>query len=226
MTGVQTCALPIYTLGDFAAVAALGLQPLVLVTGPSKGFKNVGQLIAAAKANPGTLNFASGGVGSATHFAAERFRISAGIDAQHIPFRGATEGLTEIMAGRVDFYAVPIPTALSLIKEGKVVALAVSATRRASVLPDIPTTTELGLTDSAYLLYAGLYAPAKTERAVVLKIHQEAEKALSDPAVMERMRSIGAEAMSMSQTEFDRYFRADVEANIKLVKAANIPIQK
>jgi tripartite-type tricarboxylate transporter receptor subunit TctC len=218
--------LPYETLRDFTPVISMGLQPLVLVTGPTKGFKTLGDLIAAGKARPGALNFASGGVGSATHFGAERFRISAGIEAQHIPFRGATEGLTEIMAGRVDFYLAPIPSVLAQIKEGKVVALAVSATRKSAVLPDVPTTTELGLVDSAYSLYAGLYAPAKTARDIIGRIHQEIEKALSVPAVQERMRTLGAEPMPMSQEEFDKYFRADVEGNVKLVEAARIPKQQ
>jgi tripartite-type tricarboxylate transporter receptor subunit TctC len=218
--------LPYETLRDFTPVISMGLQPLVLVTGPTKGFKTLGELIAAGKARPGALNYASGGVGSATHFGAERFRLSAGFEAQHIPFRGATEGLTEIMAGRVDFYLAPIPSVLAQIKEGKVVALAVSATKRSAVLPDVPTTTELGLVDSAYSLYAGLFAPAKTAPEIIGRIYQETQKALSVPAVQERMRTLGAEPMPMSQEEFDKYFRADVEGNIELVQAARIPKQQ
>ena len=119
--------LPYDTLRDFVPVIPLGQQPMVLVTAPSKGFKTLGDLITAAKAKPGELNFASAGVGSASHFAAERLRISAGFEAQHIPFRGATEGLTEDLAGRVDFFFVPLAPALSLIKDGRLVALAVTA---------------------------------------------------------------------------------------------------
>jgi tripartite-type tricarboxylate transporter receptor subunit TctC len=115
---------------------------------------------------------------------------------------------------------------LELIRAGKVVPLAVSATKRSSVLPDVPTTIELGLADSAYLLYAGLFAPAKTPRDVLLKIHQEVEKALQAPAVKDRLKALGAEPMPMSQLEFDKYFRADVEGNLTLVKAAKIPMQQ
>ncbi len=216
--------LPYDTLRDFSAVASLGLQPLVLVTAPGKSFKTLPELIKAAKA--GTLTYASAGVGSATHLAVERFRISAGFEAQHVPFRGAPEGLREVMAGRVDFYAVPVPPALALIKDGKLVALAISGTKRIGVLPDVPTTTELGHADSAYFLYGGVYVHAKTERAVVLKMHQEIEKALAAPAVQERLQKLGAEPMPMSQEAFDKYFRADVEGNIKLVKTAKIPMQQ
>jgi tripartite-type tricarboxylate transporter receptor subunit TctC len=218
--------LPYDTLRDFVGVHSLGLQPLVLVSAPDKPFKTLRELIAAAKAKPGALNYASGGMGSATHLAGERIRISAGIDVQHVPFKGAGEALREVMAGRVDFYATPVPSALALIQSGKVVALAVSAQKRSAVLPDVPTTAELGLANSAYLLYAGLFAPAKTPPADLLKIHQEVDKALQAPAVKERLAKLGAEPMPMSQPEFDRYFRADVESNVKLVKDAKIEMLK
>jgi tripartite-type tricarboxylate transporter receptor subunit TctC len=218
--------LPYDTLRDFVGVHSLGLQPLVLVAGPDKPFKTLRELIAAAKARPGALNYASGGMGSATHLAGERIRISAGIDVQHVPFKGAAEALREVMAGRVDFYATPVPSALALIKSGKVVALAVSAQKRSSVLPDVPTTAELGLANSAYLLYAGLFAPAKTPLADLLKIHQEVDKAMQAPAVKERLQKLGAEPMPMSQADFDRYFRADVESNVMLVKDAKIEMLK
>ena len=139
--------LPYDTLRDFAGVHSLGLQPLVLVSPPDRPFKTLRDLIAAAKAKPGTLNYGSGGIGSATHLAGERIRMSAGIDVQHVPFKGANDALREVMAGRLDWYATPIPSALELIRSGKVVALAVSATKRSSVLPDVPTTVELGLNE-------------------------------------------------------------------------------
>jgi tripartite-type tricarboxylate transporter receptor subunit TctC len=213
------------TLRDFVGVHSLGLQPLVLVTGPDKPFKSLRDMIAAAKAKPGALNYGSAGIGSATHFAGERIRLSAGIEVQQVPFKGATEALREVMAGRLDWYATPIPSALALIQSGKVVALAVSATKRSSVLPGVPTTEELGLANSAYLLYAGLFAPAKTPAADLLKIHREVDKALQVSAVKERLQKLGAEPMPMSQPAFDKYFRDDVEGNVKLAKAANIPKQ-
>jgi len=217
--------LPYDTLRDFVGVHSLGLQPLVLV-GPPDRFKTLPELIAAAKAKPGTLNYGSGGIGSATHLAGERIRMSAGIDVQHVPFKGANDALREIMASRLDWYATPIPSALELIRSGKVIALAVSAVNRSSVLPDVPTTEELGLKDSAYFLYAGLFAPGKTPPDVLAKIHQEVDKALQAPAVRDRLKALGAEPMPMSQAAFDKYFRNDVQGNVKLVQAAKIPQQK
>jgi tripartite-type tricarboxylate transporter receptor subunit TctC len=214
--------LPYNTLQDFVPVIPLGQQPLVLVTAPSKGFKTLRDLIAAAKARPGTLNFASAGIGAASHLAAERLRISAGFEAQHIPFRGATDGLTETLAGRVDFFFAPLASALSLINEGKVVALAVSTSKRASALAHVPTTTEVGLTDATYEFWAGLFLPAKTSRDVVVRLHHETSNALQMSAVRERLAVLGVEPMPMSLEEFDKYFSDDVEAAVRLVKAANI----
>src|SRR5712691_9193108 len=140
-------ALPYDSIRDFAAVVMFGIQPSVLVAAPSKGFKTVADLVAAAKAKPGVLNYASAGIGSASHMAAERLRLAAGIDVQHIPFRGPVEAFTEVMAGRIDFYFLPIAPAFAVIGEGKVTALAVSTPKRAPALPNVPTTAEAGYPD-------------------------------------------------------------------------------
>jgi tripartite-type tricarboxylate transporter receptor subunit TctC len=217
--------LPYATLQDFAPVIPLGQQPLVLLTAQSKGFKTLGDLIAAAKASPGVLNFASVGIGSASHFAAERLRISARIEAQHIMFKGATEALTEVIAGRVDFICLPIAPALPFIKDGKLAALAVGTPKRAAALPEVSTTIEAGLVDSASPFWSGLFLPAKTPRDIVVKLHQETEKALQLHSVQERLEKLGVEPMPMNLEQFDKYFRDEVEADVKLVKAANIPLQ-
>ena len=138
-------SLPYDTLSDFAPIIPLGVQPMVLVASPSKGFKTLSELVAAAKAKPGTMNFASAGLGSASHLAVERLRIAAGFDAQHIPFKGAMEAFTEVMTGRVDIAFFPLAPALPLIKEGKLVALAVSTSKRTGALPGVPTTIEAGV---------------------------------------------------------------------------------
>jgi tripartite-type tricarboxylate transporter receptor subunit TctC len=217
--------LPYSTLDDFVPVIPIGQQPLVLVTAPEKGYRTLADLIAAAKARPGALNYASAGIGSASHFAAERLRISAGVEAQHVTFRGANEALTEVVGGRVDFIYIPIAPALPLISDGKLNALAVSAVKRAAQLPDVPTSTEAGLSDSAYLFWSGLFLPAKTPREIVVRLHDETQKALQLPAVQERLDKLGVEPMPMSLGEFEKFFRDDVAANVKLVKAANIPTQ-
>jgi tripartite-type tricarboxylate transporter receptor subunit TctC len=217
--------LPYDTFADFVAATPIGVQPTVLVVSPSKGYKTVADLVAAAKARPGELNFASAGIGAASHLAAERFRVAAGFTAQHIPFRGPTEAMTEVMAGRIDYYFLPIAPALPLIKQGKLLALAVSSAQRAPSLPDVPTTAEAGLRDAAYNFWAGLFVPAKTPREVIMRLHEETQKALQVPAVREKLASVGVGPLQMDPETFDKYFRDDVLSTAKLVKDAGVPQQ-
>ena len=218
--------LPYDTLNDFVPVMGLGQQPLVLVVAPSKGYKTLKDLVAAAKARPGTLNYSTAGIGSASHFGAERLRASAGFEATNIPFKGAPEAVTEVIAGRADFSMQLITTTLSQVREGTLAALAVSANERVSMMPEVPTTIEAGLPpESVYPFYTALYLPAKTPRAIVDKLHAETTKALQEPAVQAKFKSIGVEPMPMTQAQFEKFFRDDVAGNAALVKAANIPVQ-
>jgi tripartite-type tricarboxylate transporter receptor subunit TctC len=218
--------LPYDTLADFIPVIPFGQQPLVIVTTPSKGYKTLGDLIAAAKANPGTLNYTSAGVGSASHFAAERLRASAGFAAQHIPFKGAAEAVTEVMAGRADFSVQLFTTTLPLLRDGKLTALGVSAQRRAAVMPELPTTMEANLpAESVYPFYSGLFLPAKTPPDIVEKLYRETATALAAPAVRERLATLGVEPMPMTLAQFAEFFRKDVEATVALAKAAGLEPQ-
>jgi tripartite-type tricarboxylate transporter receptor subunit TctC len=214
--------LPYDPVRDFAPVVLFGIQPSVLVAAPSKGFKTVADLVAAAKAKPGALNFASAGIGSASHMAAERLRLATGIDVQHIPFRGPVEAFTDVMAGRIDYYFLPIAPALPVVQQGQVVAIAVSTPTRAPALPDVPTVAEAGYPDAGYLFWGGLSAPAKTPRHIVDKLHDESRKALDMPAVQERLAKVGVQPMPMNVEQFGKFLRDDVAATIKLGKDANI----
>ena len=217
--------LPYDTLTAFAPVIPFGQQPLVVITSPAK-YKTLAELIAAGKAKPGALNYSTAGVGSASHFGAERLRISAGFEAQNIPFRGAAEAVTEVVAGRADFSAQLATTTIQLINDGQLVPLAVSAEKRTALMPQVPTTIEAGLAaDSVYPFYSGLFLPAKTPREIVQKLHREAAQAMQAPAVKERLQQLGVEPMPMTIEEFEKFFRDDVEAAVALVKAANIPKQ-
>ncbi len=218
--------LPYDSLNDFIPVMSLGQQPLVVVGAPAKGYKTLGDLIAAGKAKPGSLNYSTSGVGSASHFGAERLRASAGFTAQHIPFKGAAEAVTDVIAGRSDFSVQLTSTTVPQIREGTLVALAVSAHKRIGLLPDVPTTIESGLpADSVYAFYTGMYLPAKTPGEIVTKLHQETAKALQTDAVKARLATLGVEPLPLSQPEFAKFIRDDIEANVALVKAAGIPTQ-
>jgi tripartite-type tricarboxylate transporter receptor subunit TctC len=218
--------LPYDALNDFVPVISLGQQPLVIVSSPAKGYKTIGDLIAAAKADPGALNYSSAGIGSSSHFGAERLRASAGFEAQHIPFKGAAEAVTDVIAGRSDFSVQLTATTLPQILQGTLVALAVSAHRRVAQLPNVPNTIEAGLpADSVYPFFSGVYLPAKTPPDIAERLHAEIAKALSAPTVLERLATLGVEPMPFSQAQFAAFVRDDVAANMALVKAAKIPTQ-
>jgi len=152
--------LPYDPAKDFADVTAVAGQATVLVVAPSSGFKTLGELLAAARAKPGTINFASAGSGSGTHLNGEKFKGMAGIDVVHIPYKGTPEALTDTIAGRVTYYFSPIAAALPHIRDGKLVALAVGTAKRTSLLPDAPTVAEAGVPNFNFNLWTGLFAPA------------------------------------------------------------------
>jgi tripartite-type tricarboxylate transporter receptor subunit TctC len=219
-----TYANPGYdTRKDFAAITALANVPNVLVTAPGK-YKSVKDMMEAGKAKQGSLNYASAGAGSSAHLNAERLLMAAGVKAQHVPFKGGPEALTEIMAGRVDFYFVPLPPARGLIAGKKVDALAVSSATRAQALPDVPTTVEAGYPNSEYNFWIGMFLPVKTPSAIATRLHEETVKALKNPAVVARLDKAGAEPMPMTPKEFDAFVHKEIDINAVLVKAAGIPI--
>ena len=205
---------------DFAAVIPFGTLPNVTVIAPEKGIKTLQELVAKAKA--GSMSYASAGVGSATHWAAERLRVSAGFTGVHVPFRGGPEALTEVMTGRVDFTCMGMSAALPLVREGKLIALAVSTPKRSSALPNVPTTLEAGLADSDYVYWMGMFVPAKTPREIIDRLYRETQKALQHPNVVEKLGAQGIEPMPMSSAEFDALIKKEIATNIALVKAAGL----
>jgi tripartite-type tricarboxylate transporter receptor subunit TctC len=205
---------------DFSGVALFGSVPNVTVISPAKGIKTLQEL--AAKAKGGTMTFASAGVASATHWAAERFRLSAGFKATHVPFRGGPEALTEVMTGRVDFMCIGISSGLPLIRDGKLLALAVNTPKRSVALPNVPTTLESGFPNSEYIFWMGILAPAKTPRPIIDKLHAETMKALEAPVVKQKFAPQGIEPMPLKPAEFDALIKKEVAGNIALVKAAGL----
>lgn len=215
--------LPYDTAKDFSGVSPLANLPNVLVVPPGR-YKNVQEIVTAARTNPGKLNFGSAGNGSATHMNAEKFRASAGFDALHIPFKGTPEALSETMSGRLDFFFAPIVSALQLIKEGKLTALAVGTPKRVALLPEIPSTVELGFPGSDFNFWIGLFAPAKTPREIIDRMNMELTKALQSADVRERFAALGAEPFPMKPEAFDTYVRSEIELNGRIVKAAGIKV--
>ena len=217
--------LPYDTLKDFAGVTPLASLPNVLVVSPAKGFRTVQELVAKARANPGALNYGSAGNGSATHVNAEIFRLAAQFEAQHVPFKGTPEALTETMTGRIDFFFAPLASALPLIRAQRLQALAVGTAQRSPLLPDVPTTVESGYRGSEYVFWVGLLAPAGTPRAVVDRLNTEALKALALPEIREKLANLGAEPMPMAPAAFDAFLRTEAARAAQVVKSANLQAQ-
>ena len=205
---------------DFAGVAMFGVVPNVLLVAPSKGIKSVKDLVASDK--DGHLTFASAGVGSATHWAAERFLVSAGIKATHVPFSGGPAALTEVMTGRVDFCFIGVSSAIPFIKNGQLMPLAVSMTKRSAALPDVPTTIELGYANSDYVFWNGMLAPAKTPRPIVDRLHGAVEKVLALPDIQSKLKAQGVEPMPMAPKDIDAMIAREIGQNIKLAQAAGL----
>ena len=213
------------TVKDFVEIVPLAGQPNVLVVAPATGYKSVGDLVAAAKKKPGELNFASAGTGSGTHINGEKFRLAAGIDVVHIPYKGTPEAITDTMTGRVTYFFSPISAALPNVREGKLVALGVSTAKRSSALPNVPTIAESGLPGFDYNLWVGMFAPAGTPAEIVDKINRDISRVLQTPEAKERLAALGAEAMPMTPAEFRKFVRDEIDDAAKVIKAAGIKVQ-
>lgn len=213
-------SLPYDPVRDFVHVVLIGTSPNVLVASKQRGFNSVADLVSAAKANPGSVTFASAGIGSSSHMAAERFRLAAKIDIRHIPFREG--GLVQVMAGNVDFYFIPLAAAASALGSDKLSVLAVSSPNRAALLPDVPSIAEAGYPGAVFRFWNGISAPAKTPRDIVNRLHDVTEKALNDPALRERLAKLGVEPMQISVEKFGQFFTDDLAATAQLAKEARI----
>ncbi|HSH88747.1 MAG TPA: tripartite tricarboxylate transporter substrate binding protein [Ramlibacter sp.] len=218
-------SLPYDTVRDLTGITPLAALPNVMVVSPDRGWKSVADVVAAAKAKPGALNYASAGVGSATHMNAEKFKLQAGFDALHVPFKGTPEALSDVIGGRNDWFFAPLTSALPLVKDGKLLALAVSTPQRAPALPQVPTTVEAGVPGSDYTFWVGMIVASATPAPIVRRLHEEALKALASPEVKERMTKLGADPFPMAQADFNAFIRTEMETAARIAKAANLKAQ-
>jgi len=210
------------TLKDLMGITPLAALPNVLVVNPAKGWKTQADMVAAAKAKPGLFNYASAGVGSATHLNAEKFRLAAGIEALHVPYKGTPEAMTNVIGGSNDWFFVPLASALPLIKDGKLQALSVSTPARTPALPQVPTSVEAGVPGSDYTFWVGMIVASGTPAPIVKRLHEEALKAMANPEVRERMNKLGAEPFPLSVEAFNTFIKQEVDAAARIAKAANL----
>ncbi len=215
-------SLPYDTLKDLSGITQTGSSKYVLVAAPSQGWKSVRDLLAAAKARPGTINFSSAGVGSGTHFAAEIFKSLAGLAVVHVPFKGIPEALTETMTGRVHFFMAPIANAVAPVRDGRLVGLGVSMPERDALLPEVPTVAEAGVPGFQTDLWFGLLTASAVPRPIVAKLNHDIVRVLGEPDLRQRWAAIGIEPRPMAAEAFDQRIREQVETFTRFARAANI----
>lgn len=209
---------------DFAPVSQVTLSPIMLVVHDAVPAKSVSELVALAKAQPGALSFASAGIGSTTHMAAELFKSVAGIDIWHVPYKGVGVGLalTDLLGGRVTMAFSPLTSALPVVREGKLRAIAVTTLRRSSVVRDVPTIAESGYEGFEVALSYGLFAPAKTPAEIVRKLHLETGKALALPELRARLADLGLEGVGSSPDKYAAFIRSEIPKWAKVIVDAGI----
>src|ERR1700729_466695 len=214
--------LPFDITRDLTSALMIGVSANVMIVPVSRPWKTVQDFIADAKARPGSIAFGSVGVGSAVHISAEKFRLAAGIETTHVPYRGGAEVIADILGGRIDFYFCPLATALPLIHEGRVRALVVSTPTRVAELPDVPTPQEAGLKNAESVTWLGVFMPAKTPRDIVEKFHAAGAKLLAEPEMQESLRKLGIETQPMTPAEMDAFVARETADFMTVIKAAGI----
>jgi len=214
--------LPYDTLRDFAAVSQIASVPNVLVVSATSGPNSVRSLIALARERPGALTFGSAGVGSGMHINGEQFRLAAGVDVVHVPYKGGPEALTDLLGGRISYVFSPIGLALPLVRDGKLSALAVSTATRSPALPHVPTVSEAGVPGFEFDTWYGLFAPGATPRALIAQISSDVRAVLSQADVAERFAARGVVPRPSTPEEFDRFVRAEINKLGKVIRAAGI----
>ena len=218
-------SLPYDPLKDLADVAILGKTPYVMVTAANGPYKSLKALIEAAKAKPDQIPFASAGVGTSTHLAAEYLVALAGIKMIHVPFKGSPDAMQDVLGGRSSFYMAPINAGMSLVKEGKLTGLGVSTKARAEVLPQVPTIAEQGLYDYDMTLWFGMWAPSGTPVPVVQKLNAAINAIVLEPVVKEQFEKLGIQPSPMKTEDFAKFVRSEMDVYKKIVQHANIPQQ-
>ena len=217
--------LPYDPLKSLIDVAILGQTPYVMVTAADGPYQSIRDLIIAAKSKPSEITFASAGVGSSTHLAAEYFNQMMGVKLIHVPYKGSPEAIQDTMSGRTAFYMAPLDTAIGQLKGGKLRALGLTSKTRNAAVPDIPTIAEQGYSNFEIALWFGVWAPAGTPAAIVKKVNMDINQAMQDPEVKNAYETKGIKATPMSPQEFGKFVREEMAKYQKIAKDANIEPQ-
>ena len=217
--------LPYDVVRDFAPISQMTAAPNILAVHPSLPVRSVKDLIALAKSRRGELTFASAGIGSSNHLSGELFRVMAGIDIIHVPYKGGGAAVTDLLAGQVSMYFGTTPSTVPHVRTGKLRALAVTTAKRSLATPDIPTMAEAALPGFENAAWHGLFAPAATPPAVIGKLHTEVVRVLRMPDVVERLAAQGVDVIGSSPAELAAFIKQDLVKYEKLVKSAGLRIE-
>lgn len=215
--------MPFHPERDFAPVTLLATLPNILAVHPSVPARNLNELIAYAKANPGKLSYASAGVGTASHLTGEYFRHAAGVDVVHVAYKGSSPALTDLIAGHVAYTFDYTPSALPHVRSGKLRAIAITGDKRTPAAPEVPTMTEEGLPFNVLTWYA-IFAPKNTPKAVVQKIRDTIARAAAEPAVIKRLQDVGVELVAGTPEELARFQHAEIDRWAKVIRDSNIKV--
>jgi tripartite-type tricarboxylate transporter receptor subunit TctC len=214
--------LPFDPVADFAPVSLVAATPNLLVVHPSTAARTVKELIALARARPGTLNFASAGNGSSSHLAGELFRVLAGAEIVHVPYKGAGPAMLDVLSGQVQLYFATLPAALPHVKSGKLAAVALTSARRSPALADLPTVAESGVPGYEASTWYGVLAPARTPAGVIERLHGDIVRILAQPEFRERLQAQGFDPVGSSPEEFRAFIRSEIAKWGKVVRDAGI----
>jgi tripartite-type tricarboxylate transporter receptor subunit TctC len=217
--------LPFDTQKDFAGISKTATAAYLLTVAPALNIKSLQELVKLAKARPGQFNFSSAGTGSATHFAAEMLKQIAQIEVVHVPYKGIPESLTDTMTGRVQFTMAPLASSVSLVKEGRLRALAITSRKRSPLYPDIPTIAESGFPEYEWDSWGGILAPAKTPRPIIDKLNGAIVRILASPEMLQRLRALGAEPAPSTPAELDAFIANQLRTIAQIAKNAGIVAQ-
>ncbi len=216
--------LPYDTLRDFAPISLISIGPFVLMVHPSLPAKNIKELIALAKAQPGKLNYASAGNGVANHLAGELFKQMTGTDIVHVPYKGAPQAVTDVLAGHMNMMFNSVSPIVGHIKSGKIRVLGIASLQRSPQLPDVPTINESGVPGFEAVNWFGMFAPAKTPKAIITRVNAAVVKAVKTPELQAQFISLGADPVGSSVEEFAAFVRRDLEKYARIVKISGAKI--
>lgn len=216
--------LPYDTLRDFQPVSLISVGPFVLMAHPSVPAKNIQELIALAKAQPGKLNYASAGNGVANHLAGELFKQMAGVDIVHVPYKGAPQAVSDVLAGHMQLMFNSIAPIVPHIKSGKIRVLGVASAQRSPQMPELPTIAESGVPGFEAVNWFGMFAPAKTPRMIVNRVNAAVAGTIKSPEMQARFIALGADPVGSSVEEFTAYVRRDMEKYARIVKVSGARI--